>query len=412
MFFNKDQRTEKNAQILNHVSSVESSMEENEGSQAPPRRFKSEVFEKVSIWRKLIYKFYYFLNKIRTEAIFKSTLSLYNMVLFKNKKVLRSKVLHMKDFILGDFESIGRNLAKLRDNYWKFMGQNPMDEYIQSRKKGGSRSFEEKEGGKNSFISRQAKKYESQKVQQKLQEMGLNDPIDETGRILNPGAAILIAEIYSIGTKIIDKEREKLVTNSSDKMKNFSALEIMTDDDNFFYNLDVTSIINTDGFTVIKFRVILKLISQIVISQWEYIAYSTFFIVQLVSGGLIMSLLPAMVISLALIEECKPRLLFWKVVFIIICFNICAKVTIRSYFDLKNVGAEIPESEEEDLNYPSNFFIGLASIFLGDLVSVYPDLFVLIIIVFEVGLLDMQGLKDKSVVDYENINDAYIRVSP
>jgi hypothetical protein len=108
----------------------------------------------------------------------------------------------------------------------------------------------------------------------------------------------------------------------------FKIVQLNTESNHRFYKLLVGDEINTKGFSVLKTRVVLYLMLEVIISNWHILCYLGMVTYCFLNGGLSGFFFILLLISFVIIEEAYPSLIFWRLAFFNACISLLLKLTV------------------------------------------------------------------------------------
>ena len=193
-------------------------------------------------------------------------------------------------------------------------------------------------------------------------------------------------------------------------------------DDMFFANSDyrdLQNIIRNNFFNECCsrkriFLILLQSIWHYIIEHNEYSLYFFILLYHLFNGKLLSLIYPILILIFGIIQYPRPSKVFWKIIMVYTTFVIFLKFLIQLNFwdlddELKKINKYFDESSKDYI-----YYIGLKKIenhnFLKFLGFIFPDFFILILLIINQILLTRKGLWYNIETDYENIEEANYRI--
>ena len=193
-------------------------------------------------------------------------------------------------------------------------------------------------------------------------------------------------------------------------------------DDMFFANSDyrdLKKIIRNNFFNECCsrkriFLILLKSIWHYIIEHNEYALYFFILLYHLLNGKLISLIYPILILIFGIIQYPRPSKVFWKIIMVYTTFVIFIKFFLQLNFwelddDLKRIYRFFDESNKDYI-----YNLGLKKIenhnFFQFMAYIFPDFFILILLIINQILLTRKGLWYNIETDYENIEEANNRI--
>jgi len=86
--------------------------------------------------------------------------------------------------------------------------------------------------------------------------------------------------------------------------------------------------INTKGFSILKTRVVLYMLLEVIISNWHIISYLGMIIYCFVNGGFSGFIFIMLLIIFVVVDEGYPSLIFWRLAFLNACLSLLLKLLV------------------------------------------------------------------------------------
>ena len=193
-------------------------------------------------------------------------------------------------------------------------------------------------------------------------------------------------------------------------------------DDTFFANSDyrdLKNLIREEFFNEYLSRkklllIFLKTIGNFLIEHNEYIIYFFITLYHILNGKALSIIYPILVFTFGIIQYPRPNKFFWKLLMIYTTFIIFLKFFIQSnLWELGELSSKIyiyfDESSEDYISY-----LGLKKIpdhdFYLFMSYIFPDFFILLLLIINQIILIRKGLWYNSESGYENIEEANNRI--
>ena len=193
-------------------------------------------------------------------------------------------------------------------------------------------------------------------------------------------------------------------------------------DDMFFANSDYSDLKKIirkkffDEFCSRKkiFLILLKSILQYIIEHNEYLIYFFIILYHLLSGKLLSLIYPILVLIFGIVQYPRPSKVFWKILMVYTTFVIVLKFIIQLNFwefdfYTKDIAKYFDESNEKYIS-----FLGLKKIVDHDfflfMAFIFPDFFILLLLIINQIVLTRRGLWYNIETDYEKIEEANQRI--
>ena len=162
------------------------------------------------------------------------------------------------------------------------------------------------------------------------------------------------------------------------------------------------------------FLILLTSIWQFIIEHNEYSLYFFILLYHLFNGKLLSLIYPILILIFGIIQYPRPSKVFWKILMVYTTFVIFLKFLLQLNFweldlNAKEIYRFFDETSEEYL-----YYLGLKKIqnhdFLKFMGFIFPDFFILILLIINQILLTRKGLWYNIETDYEKIEEANHRI--
>lgn len=166
--------------------------------------------------------------------------------------------------------------------------------------------------------------------------------------------------------------------------------------------------INTKGFSILKTRVVLYMLLEVIISNWHIICYLGMIIYCFVNGGFSGFIFIMLLIIFVVVDEGYPSLIFWRLAFFNSCLSLLLKLLVLEQFMERS---KYMQRSADVLIKDNNRFwsFQLCYLLIGSARD-QADSYVIILIIIQLILLDEMGIKKKKVTEFEDTSSAFIRM--
>ena len=221
--------------------------------------------------------------------------------------------------------------------------------------------------------------------------------------------------------EIKNKNKEKNKSNNDKDNDNYIKFD-QHFDDLFFANSDYQDFKNLIRIKFFNeccsrkkiFLFLLQSIFNYLIEHSEYTIYFFILLYHLLNGKLLSFIYPIFVLIFGIIQYPRPSKIFWKILMVYTTFVIFLKFLIQLNFweldvYMKNIIKYFDESNEKYI-----YYLGLKRVpnhdFLLFMAFIFPDFFILILLITNQIILTRKGLWYNTETDYEKIEEANNRI--
>lgn len=410
-------------------------------------------FRQLPWWRKAIY--YTYKGALRSSNPFISldVLNLFNEVAKRNRYAVKSKVkIDFKDILFGKHEAIELTLDNIGSIYRLYesgvesneirrilkkneiynSSQTIMNLYYSSEEFSAKKLMVSKririsfpiETKKGQNIETRARADSKRKsiVRQVINPMELvqenqkEETQSQSKKAVRMAIDVLFAEIMSVN-------RFKRYANS------YSTMEITTGDKCRFYNFDISEN-RAKNLAELHFDFLFQIGCNFVTSNWDFVCYFLLLLYHFYNMSVTTLFIPFAVFIFGMTEEYNKTMGYWQTILLYVGIVFICKMFLISLFNIEPLkefqpGEGMDVSFEKDggsgegkhesglfsyTNYPSDQTALVISYLFGNLQTLIPDFAVFWALFLNSQILRKTGLKDKYLVEVENINQAFVRL--
>ena len=357
---------------------------------------------------KAIFFFYRMILKLKNKYMFMNVLGLYDYICHRNKVIVKNMLdptVNLRLYLSEDFQKIKKNVKAIKKIY-----ENYADDVIRNKPRKiipgkiieiYKRNKERAE--KNLVASSNSSRYRKIKIVNPKRRNTRNSSdfvLHKRDSQLLFGNRRRPSNVFDLFSSPQAKQIEYLM--NAHKQYDFKIVKLDTEKCHQFYKVRVGDEINTEEFTVLKWRVVVYLIFEVIISNWHNFCYILLGSYCFVSGGFSGFFFIVLLFCFVLIEENYPSLRFWKLCFMVLAVSLFMKLMTTSLL-IKTGGEKLGQDNSRSK------LLQTSKILLGRSYLSY-DCIILIMILIQLVLLDEMGLKHEKVTENEDTSTAFVRM--
>lgn len=356
-----------------------------------------------------------------------NVLSLYDFICERNRELINNQEIKLRSYLSHDFGIIKKNVETIKKIYSSYASE--------IKRTNATKFSRQKINEKKNNIIRNAGDSEIMMMDDKIKTVARRKSVLSQSVTLPQSTAkrgsFLIQNIDTKKTDSNEELNQKLskkrfsITGLDENplLKNFSSSEnlmeqysqyefkivqLNTESSHTFYKMMVGDEINTKGFSIMKTRVVLYMLLEVIISNWHIICYLGMIIYCFVNGGFSGFVFILLLVIFVVIDEGYPSLIFWRLAFFNACLSLLLKLLILEQIMKRT--EKIDRSKPIKLAGNNDFFnFQVCYLLLGSATD-RADSYVIILIIIQLILLDEMGIKKKKVTEFEDTSSAFIRM--
>jgi hypothetical protein len=336
----------------------------------------------------MIFGTYTFLKNLRNNFLFSNVLALYDHVLSRNAEITSNKQVMLRAYLSGHLEFIDSNIKHIREIYQTYIEQAVKSEYqaveLPDVSKIAAFRRDQRDPVGNIMANQEP-------ASSGLRPMGTSSMVKQRsrGRSISKSDMKKKADETNFDLKIVQLNTE---------YHNMPSNELRHEFSNMLKEYETV----TDNFQKVKVRVILIMACQALLSNWHYVCYFLMILYTFLNGGINGFIYVGAIIIFVLVEEDLPSIIFWKMCF----FNTATAFWMKLLLD---VFVQQLVSASQTTGDTKTYIDRISRFFFGKTAYTF-EIFIMIFILIELILIDEMGFKKKKMIDFEDMNESYIRM--
>lgn len=385
------QEVDDNSNLLAMKSQQEEDKTNEEKYEQKNKESLQKLTQTSSNKSKLVFEVYQFLLNLRNKFLFQSILGLYDYTMLRNKEIVFNKEIEIREYLAGNFDIMESNLKHIQKVYQQYIEDAIRQEYPSVELNDVLKRANVKQDAATSLYN----------ILPAMSGMMFTSPmLRNRSRSRKDLQVENKVKTSSSGNHRSLREFDfKVITlNSASRMRPTPADEGV----HMFYNMLAGDELSTKNYQVVKWRIILTLVYQAILSNWNYLCYLIMILYTFINGGVIGFFYSSALIILVLVEENLPGIIFWKFCFFNGAVGFSGKLFIKVFAE-KLVEADVFKK------YTQTYIDNMSMIVIGSSSYVF-EIVIMIFIMIQLIVADELGFKIKGMIDFEDTNTAYIRM--